>query len=442
MPPTPTDYLGLALAATLIGLGLYTYMRRRAGAREAWLLLVAYNWKLLVWALGLLVLAQQYAWQNDSVSTYYAWAMDIRALLQDKPAESLAYFLGAHRWGVEVGLPAAYVEPRGATQMARLSWLLSYVAGGRYLWMSFLASLLAFGASWYLFSQGRKYLPRHQLALGLAIFGWPSQAYWANGLTKESFVLLGLALLTVGFYRVFIAGRHSFRSWAPLLIGAYLLLTVKVYVFLLLLPAFAVAWLAQHWKKVRQDIGSLLLSLAQPVLVLGLLYVGIGYAYPQFSYGEIGANISQQLAYISSEEEARATSSFLLPAIHLSPLNLLYHYPFLLITGLFRPFIWEAQSPLLLLASAETLLLLLATLYIGFRLGLRTVFRRIISDPLLLGIVVFCLLFFPAITLGSNNFGTLVRYKLPALLGYVYLLLALLRPPISYSTAEEKSSEA
>lgn len=428
MPPTLTDYLSVALAALALGIGIYHYTRRQSGVREAELLLAAYGWKLLAWALGLAVLAQQYAWHGDSVGAYYTWAIKIRAFLADKPSASFAYLLGSNGWYETLCMPTAYVESKSVSQMLRLSWILSYAAAGRYLWMSFLGALLAFGASWYLFSRSRRYLAGQEIALGLAIFCWPTQVYWANGLTKETFVLLGLSLFLIGFYRVLGQGQRSFRALLGLGLGAYFLVTVKVYVFLLLLPALAAALLAQHWKQLAANRMALALWGGTIALVIGLLYLGLGFAYPKFGYAEIGTNLAQQLVYISDSAETRANSAFLLPPIRFELGSLLWHYPLLLITGLFRPFAWEAQSPLELLASAETLLLLSATLYIGFRLGLRTVFRRILSDPLLLGIVVFCLLFFAAIPLGSNNFGTLVRYKQPALLGYVYLLVALATP--------------
>ena len=97
-------------------------------------------------------------------------------------------------------------------------------------------------------------------------------------------------------------------------------------------------------------------------------------------------------------------------------------------TALFRPFVWEAHNPVMLLSALEAGFILLFTLRIFWRTGVVRTFSIIGQHPILVLCFVFALVFAASVGITSSNFGTLVRYKIPMIpfyLGGLYILQSL-----------------
>jgi hypothetical protein len=108
--------------------------------------------------------------------------------------------------------------------------------------------------------------------------------------------------------------------------------------------------------------------------------------------------------------------------------------PQAIIVSLFRPFLWEAHNPVMLLSALEAVFFLFFTLRIFWRTGFSATLALIGSTPVLLMSFVFSLIFAASVGITSSNFGTLVRYKIPLIpfyLGGLYIL---------QSIAKEKST--
>jgi hypothetical protein len=88
-------------------------------------------------------------------------------------------------------------------------------------------------------------------------------------------------------------------------------------------------------------------------------------------------------------------------------------------TSLFRPFLWEAHNPVMLLSALEAAFFLIFTLRIFWRTGTMATLRIIGSTPVLLMSFIFSLIFAASVGITSSNFGTLVRYKIPLIPFYL-----------------------
>jgi len=113
--------------------------------------------------------------------------------------------------------------------------------------------------------------------------------------------------------------------------------------------------------------------------------------------------------------------------------------PLALLTALFRPFLFEANSPLTLAAAIETtvgLLLSIRLLLIGRWSRLRD---RILASPILILCLVFTVVAGIAIGLSTTNFGTLSRYRIPIMPFFGFLLVAL-QPLEASSLASTRSA--
>ena len=89
--------------------------------------------------------------------------------------------------------------------------------------------------------------------------------------------------------------------------------------------------------------------------------------------------------------------------------------PLAFIYGLFGPFPWQVANPVMAISSLEGMLFLVL-----FIIALRNVlFRKgaskVLSDPVIIGFLIFSLMFIIFVGLSTANFGSLVRYRIPAL---------------------------
>ena len=118
--------------------------------------------------------------------------------------------------------------------------------------------------------------------------------------------------------------------------------------------------------------------------------------------------------------------------------------PKAVIAGLYRPFIFESETAVMLLSGLENTVLLLLTLYVFFKAGVKYTIKQILGNPF----VSMCLLFSVVLALGigisTSNFGALVRFKIPLIpffaLGWLEILFSK-KKEMELAEAEENKPE-
>lgn len=100
--------------------------------------------------------------------------------------------------------------------------------------------------------------------------------------------------------------------------------------------------------------------------------------------------------------------------------------PVSIAAGLFRPFIFEARNPVMLISGLENLFLLLLLIYTLFKVGLFRFITIMFESPVLLFSIGFVLLFAFSVGLTTANFGALVRYKIPLIPYYTAALFIII----------------
>ncbi|MBA3705226.1 MAG: hypothetical protein H0W84_04825 [Bacteroidetes bacterium] len=92
---------------------------------------------------------------------------------------------------------------------------------------------------------------------------------------------------------------------------------------------------------------------------------------------------------------------------------------------LFRPFIWEARNPVMLLSGLENSYILMLTLLLMIKLKFINFFTFIGKEPLVLFSMLFALFFAFSVGLATSNFGSLVRLKVPCIPFFVSSLFVI-----------------
>jgi len=199
---------------------------------------------------------------------------------------------------------------------------------------------------------------------------------------------------------------------------SYLLLRIKPYIFISLVPGLLI-WLFIKWVK---QIKNLIIRILLIPGVFILLLVGISLLFSSLGeslgvYGNVDTMVNKITVTQADlkRSEQYGSNYYDLGIINATPGEMLVKTPSAMIAGLFRPFIWEAKNPFILLSGLENLFLIIMVVYTIIKIGVRDYFGALFKDPFLTFSFLFSLLFALGIGLATANFGALVRYKIPLL---------------------------
>lgn len=310
------------------------------------------------------------------------------------------------------------------------SWFVSKVASvfsfftfGSYLTLNLLFGLISSWVSWRFFRFAKQVTVINTRNIALATLFIPSVGFWCGSLMKDTIVYCASLIGTMGF--VYLSQWKVHKKIISLILiacAAYLLLHTRSFVFLALLVAFLAMFIFKKYSgehKITNAVGRIVLVFCSA----GLL---VWYFSNAQQLGEIAPEELLKRAEITQKDfqtNAIYTGKrYDIGNIDFSLVGLLKSAPAAIATTLFKPFIWEASNPLMLLNGLENLLFLV--LFIQFIGQFRQRKKLpITSSNLLVFSLVFVLqmAFFVGIT--SGLFGVLVRMKAGIL---VFILLILL----------------
>jgi hypothetical protein len=246
----------------------------------------------------------------------------------------------------------------------------------------------------------------------------PSVVFWSAGLMKESFALLGVCFVVAGVRRVI---RGEIYAALTALFGAVLIGLIKPYILLPAVMASAVWFYADKAIDPKQGF-----TFQPGYLVLGAIGGVVGYLaaasiFPEFaitsvadsaatrrelSFGDGGGSV-----YSLGDTSNRTLSGQIIYA------------PAALITTLFRPTLLEVRNPLMLISALETTVLTVLLVSSLWKRRLRSIYTSVVRSPVLLFCLAFTLLLSVGIGLGTTNFGTLSRYRIPVMPFFATLVM-------------------
>jgi len=295
--------------------------------------------------------------------------------------------------------------------------VLSIVTFHTYSAVAVLFAALSFSGIWAMYRSFCKLYPRLYKEFALAVLFVPSVFFWGSGVLKDTITLGALGWATWGIVRIFFEKKGVGVGVFILLVALYTIYSIKIYILLCYVPA-AILWVfignAEH---IRSPI---IRYMSLPVLI-GLGGV-LGY-YAMVEIGEDNARYSMDAmlntaevtaTYLAGVGERQGGSVYTLGNDHdFTPAGLLRRFPLAVNVTLFRPYLWEANNPVMLLSALESFATLILTLMVIFNSGMGNVFKSLASEPVVTFCLVFAIMFSFAIGVSTYNFGSLVRYKIP-----------------------------
>ena len=282
-------------------------------------------------------------------------------------------------------------------------------------------SLFSFLAAWRLTKFTWMNFPGVGIPAAIALLFFPSCVFWASGIIKESLAMTGLYLLTALFLRLWLKQRITVLQIVVGLIAIWIVWNLKYYFVGLFIPALLATWLT---KMIADKWGITNFSIEIPIWFLTFLSTCFAatFAHPNFSLARVlDVLVSNNLAYLQFSNPDDVIHYFNLDNTWIS---IVLNAPWALVSGLFRPFIWEANTFLKFVVSVENLVMIVLV-----AMSARSLLK-VNKSPhrlLILAILVYAVSLCVFLAISTPNFGTLVRYRI----GFLpFLLILVLNQPM------------
>jgi hypothetical protein len=263
----------------------------------------------------------------------------------------------------------------------------------------------------------------------LLVFFLPSLVFWPSSLGKEAWMLLGIGLTAFG------AAKLLVGSWGwilPLVAGVGATSVVRPHVTAMSFTAIAMALVLRRPLR-RATVLTPLVRVAVTVVVVSVTLLLATFAASFLEVEEVSGESIATATSTASEATSQGGSEFTATEMD-SPLD----FPVAAATVLFRPFLFEVSSAQMLVASLESLILLV--LAVAALPRLRGLTGRLRAQPYLILCLVYTTLFIYAFSY-IGNFGILTRQRVQVLpFVLVFLALPLIRgtgPPDAGAEAEQ-----
>lgn len=287
---------------------------------------------------------------------------------------------------------------------SKITSVLALLTGNNYWVASLYYSLLSFFGAWYLSNTIVRLFPAVKAAAVLAFLFFPSAVFWSSGIIKESISMAGLYFLSAVFLKLWMKERIPVVSALLAVVSMIVIFELKYYYLAAFIPitlaALIVKFLSGKWQLTRRWI---VISLW--VMVLGCGFAAVTLLHPNFA----PAKILNVIAFNNKVFMDVCSPEDVVHYYNLEPTwgSMIINAPWALISGLFRPFLWEANTVFKFITALENLLLLALTI-ISVR-QLKNLWRSP-EYLLIISVVAYCFVLCVFLALSTPNFGTLARY--------------------------------
>lgn len=293
---------------------------------------------------------------------------------------------------------------------------------------------------WKLFLLVTRLYPKYHKAFAFSILFFPSVLFWGSGISKDAIALSMTGWFVYALFFLLVEKKNLFNNTLALIFTTFVLLSVKAYIFVALVPGGFIYLAWSYLKKIRNPVFRLI---ASPLALGSFLGLGLGvlilFSPMLGDYGSIDGIIHK--AIVTYEDHSRALqygdNYYSLGSFDGTRWDFFSKAPKAIIAGLFRPYLWEARNPVMVLAGLENLGFLILVLIIFWRTGPIKTIKLTLEEPLIIFSLSFAITFAFAVGIATANFGALVRLKIPLIPFFSVGLFTLFNKAMEFKKAKE-----
>lgn len=384
---------------------------------------------VLAFAFGLVYM---FYYENHGDTVFY-WqgAKKLNLLFFDNP---VAYFQElfsssgqvAPSYFKNVGYPPSWIySEENSWFVCKISNFLSFFSFGSYITLNLFFSVIVSWVSWRFFRFANKLLNTEMSYIAFACLFIPTTAFWCGGVSKDAIILCAVYGTVIGFFSLFYKTHQSrLLSILVLLVCFFLLFQVRPFMLLICyLPIFII--LTFRINKEKPFVIRFLTRLIGTSITLSIivLYLSFSGSMLEFSADKI-LNSAQVIQGDLMNNAGYTGSRYDLGIVDFTPIELIKVIPNAINAALFRPYLWEASNPFMLLNGLENLLMMFLTIRLIFKFkSQRNGIDQTKSDFYIYALF-FTIFLAYVVGLTSALFGVLVRFKAPIIPFFLLLLLS------------------
>lgn len=329
------------------------------------------------------------------------------------------------------GIPLSFISHDPKTFIvSKLVSPLLIITGESYFASTILLAAITYIPIWVLFRLFLKYFPLLHRELAISIIFIPSVAFWGSGIMKDTFTFSSTVMAVFAFNELLTRDKNWVKKLGYLLLlllMCFITLSIKPYILNVLVPSLGI-WLVGH--SIKRISNPIFKFLVLPILFL----VGIGSSF--YLLRSLGSSMDKfsldnaiKTAQVTQEDLSRAEqygdNNFDIGKIDGSIPNLVSKFPQAVVAGLYRPFIFEAKSPVMFLSAIENLFLIGLLIITLLKVKISLIYHLIKATPILIFCITFSILFAFMLGITTPNFGALVRFKIPLVPFYTTMIMIL-----------------
>lgn len=365
---------------------------------------------------------------GDSTGLYHLEGVNIYHLILHDPSNiHLLFTKGINFDESLLSNPAnsGYFRADNNFLVSKIVAVFSFFTFGRYMVINLIFSLIAFTGVWKLFLFFYEQYPQLHKKFAIAILYLPTFVFWSSGILKDSLCIASLGWITYAIYELLYRKKNFFKNSLLLIIFGWLIMILKVYILISYVPFFVLFILLRNMDVINNKFLRYMLA---PVVItccmFGFLKIlnSLDGDLDQYAVKDLTKSIKTLNVNYANQENA--SSNFSLGVeFDGSATGLVKLAPLAVVATLFRPFLWESHKFSTLLSSLESLIMMIFTIVVVFKTGIRTFIGYVLKDPLIMYCFLFSVIFALFVGASTLNFGSLVRYKIPCLPFYAISLM-------------------
>lgn len=363
-----------------------------------------------------------YYYGHGDTTVYFARIKYLRRLFSRNFGEGIRIFNmnsfsndpadAIHGWVLKFHDASSYL-------VVKIAFILSYPSMGSYIVIALFFTIFCYMGIWSLYLKSIELFPDvSKKYLAYAIIFIPSIFFWGSGLFKDTLTLGAACFVVSSFHDVAIRRKKIISGLLTIIICGYLIGVVKSYILLAMIPAMLIWYAYSFRSKIKSDF---LGTSMTPILfvvsgVVGLFMLQqLGKVFTKFNLENIEKKAEDmQRWHTVRGAQLDESSTYSLGHVEFTAMGILTKIPAAVNVTYFRPYLWEARNPVLMMAALESLAFFLLTLYLLFK-HFKVFSHTVRTEPFIMFCLIFAFVFGFSVGLTAYNFGALVRYKIPAL---------------------------
>jgi hypothetical protein len=366
--------------------------------------------------------------EGDSFFLYQAEGKNIYTLILKDFSNIKCFFIKAENFDESIlsnPFNRGYLLGEANFMVVKFVTIISFLSIGKYLITNLIFSLLAFTGAWKLFLFFYEQYPHLHRKFAIAILYLPTFVFWSSGILKDSICIAAIGWITYSLYQLFIRKTDFIKSTLLLIFFGYLIWIIKPYILISYVPFFIFYLILKNVNSVNSKLIKIILA---PILIIGSVVVfskimiKLKDELGQYAVESLTKNVKNMNEAFEAQSNEINSAFTYGTEFDGSATGLIKMAPIFIGTTFFRPFIWESKKLTTLLSSLEGLTIMIFTIIVFFKAGLKTSFKTLTKNPLATYCFLFAIIFALFVGASTLNFGSLCRYKIPCMPFYIIAL--------------------